>query len=116
MPFLSILACFRVKQLVVALKRHPEHLEHGLKLLVYSKYYCILWRTTHRLLPKAAMVTLGLLDIQAKGPYQQVLRACAIKARRSITMFATHAPVLAQVLDLHSTSRSTQGKIKLGHV
>ena len=34
----------------------------------------------------------------------------------SITMVATHAPVLAQVSDLRNTFRNTQGKLELGHV
>ena len=33
-----------------------------------------------------------------------------------ITMFATHAPVLAQFSDLRNNFRSTQGKLELGHV
>ena len=32
-----------------------------------------------------------------------------------ITVFAAHAPVHAQLLDLHSKLRSTEGKLDLGH-
>ena len=38
------------------------------------------------------------------------------ESQYGITMFAAHAPALAQVSDLRNTFRSTQGELEVGHV
>ena len=43
------------------------------------------------------------------------LRFCHVDWQ-SFTMFATHAPILAQLSDLCSTFSKTHGKLELGHV